>query len=293
MEGVHLKGKFGITLSYQFIDQSRKRSGTDHVEEVLTPKVSFEESELEIDHHREIRTQNTLMQLDLNYGVTERLTTTVTFPIINERDHEHFDEVGTPHEHFTREDGTSGFGDMQLGIQYVLFVRFRDMLVVGASLELPTGAHTLRGSEGSINEPTIQPGSGSTDLKASLRWSHQVIPQKLETFVSVIHKLNNKNDLDYELGDETVLSGGFNQSVGSALIWSLQVNARHTGRDNFLGEIVSSTGADLVNLTPGLRLAVSPNTFIYGYVPIPIYQNVNEAQLTPKSSLLLGVSTTY
>jgi len=162
-----------VDLSYRFISQSRKLSGTKEVSEILTPKVDFENGVLLLDHHREIRTQNTLVQIDLSYGLTSRLTLAGTLPIINQRDHEHWDDVGDPvDEHFTRSDGSSGFGDVRLGARYALIVKTKDLLTGTVTLKLPTGAYTLHDSEGAINEPTIQPGTGTTDVILSAHYAH-------------------------------------------------------------------------------------------------------------------------
>src|SRR5438874_896947 len=60
-EGVSASGILTVDLSYRFISQTRKLSGTKEVGEVLVPKVDFENGVLLPDHHREIRTQNTLV----------------------------------------------------------------------------------------------------------------------------------------------------------------------------------------------------------------------------------------
>jgi len=42
--------------------------------------------------------------------VTERLSVFTLLPLLNDRDHEHFDDVGTPEESFDADAGASGFG---------------------------------------------------------------------------------------------------------------------------------------------------------------------------------------
>jgi len=292
-EGLQEKSFFTVNLAFQYVNQSRRREGSSGTEVVLTPKVNFEDGELELDHHREVLTLNTLVQVDIAYGLTERLSMFAHLPLINERDHEHYDDVGTPEESFSKQDGSAGFGDVQLGLRYGLLVKGKDLLIGSLGVKLPTGSYSQRDSEGAINEPTIQPGTGSTDGVGGLRWSHQVRPGILETFLSTSHKFTTENDLEYKFGDETVISAGFRHHLPGLLTWSVQLNGRHTERDRFLGLRVPSTGADLVNLSPGLRLATSSGTQFYGFVQYPIYQNVNETQLTPRAGILLGVSKTF
>lgn len=292
-EGVGFKGALVADLSYRYVVQSKKLEGTRPVGEVLTPKVSFEEGELEPDHHREVRTQNTLVQLDLSWGATDKLTFAASLPLINDRDHEHFDEVGTPEEFFTTEDGSSGFGDVRVGARYGFLTRSKDLLVGGLSLELPTGQYKLRDSEGDINEPTIQPGSGSLDAAASVYYAHQWIPHRFDSFVSVAQKINSENDLDYRIGVETLLNAGVDYATGGKLTWSLQLNGRKTAHDRFLGDLVPSTGTLFVHLTPGLRIQASTATSFYTFLQFPIHLDVNDDQLAPRTGLLAGVSRTF
>jgi len=293
-EGVGGSGILTIDLSYRYIQQSRRLEGTRHVDEVLTPKIDFENQVIELDHHREISTQNTLMQVDLAYGLTPRLTLAGSLPIINQRDHEHWDDVGTIDEHFTRTDGTSGFGDVRLGARYALVVKTKNLLVGGLGIKVPTGAYRLLDSEGAINEPTIQPGTGSTDYIASLHYAHQIAPMRTEFFLAGAYRMNRRNDLEYQLGDEALLSAGYSQKTGDRLTWSIQLNARRTGRDRYLSLDVPSTGATFVDLTPGLRLVDATGAMsLYGFVQVPVRQDVNEVQLAPGLAILVGISRAF
>jgi len=292
-EGVSASGILTVDVSYRFISQSRRLAGMRDVSEVLTPKIDFENGVIIPDHHREVRTQNTLVEIDLSYGLTPRLTLAASLPVVNQRDHEHWDDVGDPDEHFTREDGSSGFGDVRVGARYALLVKTKDILTGSLVIKLPTGAYTLHDGEGAINEPTIQPGTGTTDVILSAIYAHQVVPARLEWFLSAAWRPGRKNDLEYEFGDETLVNAGFWHKGGERVTWSLQVNWRQTGHDRFLSEEVSSTGVTFVDLTPGLRLETSTGASLYAFVQVPVQQDVNEVQLAPRTALLLGVSKSF
>lgn len=287
------EGKLSLDLTFQFIPQSRRLQGRDEVGEVLAPKIDFEDGTIEPDHHREIRTQNTLVQLSLAYGLTPRWTLYADVPLLNDRDHEHFDEVGEPGEFFTREDGGSGFGDVRVGARVAFLARPKNLLVGSLALEAPTGAYRLRDSEGEINEPTIQPGSGSVDALASVYFLHDWVANRTGYFVSVSGKLSGENDLDYEFGDETQAAFGVHARSGERVVWIGQVNARHASRDRFRGERVPSTGSTFVNLTPGVRLESGRGSSFYLFAAVPVFQDVNESQLAPRTAFLLGLSHAF
>jgi len=288
-EGVSPKGAVTLDLSYRYIVQSRKLDGTSGVGEVLAPRIDFDNEVIEPDHHREIRTQNTLVELDVAWGVTDRLTLAADLPLINDRDHEHFDEAGTPAEFFTKEDGASGFGDARLGGRYAFLVKSRDLLVGTLAVKLPTGQYKLNDSEGEINEPTIQPGSGSYDAIPGVYYARQIVPSRLEAFGSLSRKINSANDLDYRFGTETLAAAGVQYMAGARVSWSGQVNLRRTGHDLYRDHLVDSTGGTLVNLTPGIRVKSGDSSF-YAFLQIPIHQDVNDAQLAPRTAVLVGVS---
>jgi len=292
-EGLVIKGSFLVDLSYEFVDQTGMRAGSNRVDEVLTPKINFEDQQIEPDHHREISTLNTLLRLNLTYGVGSRLSVFVHLPLINDRAHEHYDDAGTPEEFFTNQDGSSGFGDVRVGVRYGFLVKARDLITGDLALKLPTGPYKERDSEGNINEPTIQPGRGSWDAIGRLNWTRQISTGHLETFLSGSYRLNQENDLDYRFGDEVVLTAGVRQQSSVRWSWTVQLNGRLTGRDRYLDQDVPSTGAEFVSVGPGLRFTSSQGTMLYGFVQVPVYQYVNEAQLVPRYGLLLGISKSF
>src|SRR5260370_17137301 len=73
-DGSLAKSAFRLDLSYRYVDQSRKRSGTSSTDEVLTPGVDFAPGEMELDHHREIKTAFQLLQPHLVSAHTPHLT---------------------------------------------------------------------------------------------------------------------------------------------------------------------------------------------------------------------------
>jgi hypothetical protein len=292
-EGVDTAGSFQLDLSYRYVDQSRKLEGSSATDEVLVPKINFEERIIEPGHHREISTRNSLLQLDLAYGITSRLGVFGVLPLLVEKDHEHVDGVGTPDEHFTNGDGTRGFGDVALGVRYALLVKADDLLMGSVSAKLPTGASKLRDGEGAINEPTIEPGSGSYDGVVSLYYAHHGFPSPVEWFVSGSGRINGRNALDYRVGREEVVSGGVSYAPRQRWVVSLQANARHAGRDDYRGLAVPSTGSRALTVSPGVRFRSGDRFELYGYVQVPVYQKVNESQLAPRAGFVVGVSRSF
>jgi len=188
--GVTNKGRFVFDISHRYILQEDKQRGSSGTSEVLVPKVDFEARELELDHHREIRTVNQLTQFDASYGITDKLTATLNVPFRNDRYHEHDDEVtpGNPAGEFNKVDGTEGFGDITLLLKYALLQTLKHQFVLGAGIKFATGEYKLLDNEGGINEPTLMPGTGSYDAILSGLYIFSVIPNRLDVFASVAHR---------------------------------------------------------------------------------------------------------
>ena len=292
-EGVETAGAFQIDLSYQYVDQTKKLAGHDGVAEVIVPKVDFEAGVIEPGHHREVSTRGTIVRADLAYGVTSRWSVFARLPLLVDKNHEHFDEAGTPDEVFTAADGTRGFGDVALGVRYAFLVKANDLLMGSLAVKLPTGSYKLLDSEGDINEPGIQPGSGSYDGLVTLYYVRHAFPSRLEWFVSGSARFNRENSLDYRTGEETVVAGGASYAVSPRWVFTLQANVRHLGRDDYRGEGVPSTGSDAIAISPGVRFRTGDRFELYGYVQVPAYQDVNEAQLAPRAGLVLGLSKSF
>ena len=292
-EGVETAGAFQIDLSYRYVDQTKKLDGSDSTAEVLVPKIDFENEAVEPDHHREIGTRNTLVQLDVAYGITSRVSVYAGLPLLADKDHEHFDEVGTPEEHFAGTDGTRGFGDVVLGARYALLVKANDLLMGGIAVKLPTGAYKLLDSEGAINEPTLQPGTGSYDGLLTLYYAHHAFPSPLEWFVSGSGRFNTRNDLEYRIGNETIVTGGVGYALSQRWVFSAQANARHAARNDYRGAGVASTGSDSVSVSPGVRFRTGDRLELYAYVQIPVFQDVNEAQLAPRTGFVVGFTKSF
>lgn len=293
--GLSNKGRFVVDLSYRYIRQEDKKKGSSDFDgNVDVAKIDFENKTIIPKHHREFRTLNKLAQLDISYGVTERFTLSMNIPFLNDRLHEHNDEVGevSPGDPgvFTNQDGSSGFGDITLMGKYAVWQTIKHQLILGAGVKFATGDFKLKDGDGFINEPTIMPGTGSTDPVISALYNFSLIPNKLGLFASATHRFTTKNSLDYEFGDSTLIAGGGNYRLNEKINLVTQINTRISNRDEFLGMGVPNTGVTFINVTPGIVVAASQDVSLYTHVQIPVYQKVHEVNLVPNIGVMVGIS---
>jgi hypothetical protein len=71
------------------------------------------------------------------------------------------------------------------------------------------------------------------------------------------------------------------------------MNLQRTGRDDFGGTGVPSSGHTYAYLTPGGRIRTSDGSAFYGYVQLPVYEHVNESQLAPTAGVIVGFQRTF
>lgn len=131
------------------------------------------------------------------------------------------------------------------------------------------------------------------DALLTLYYVKHQFPSSLEWFVSGSQRFNGRNALEYQVGNETVLSGGVGYANGERWVYSLQLNARHAGRDDYRGQGVPSTGSDSVSLSPGIRFSPGKQLELYAHLQIPVAQDVNEAQLAPRLGFIVGLSKRF
>src|SRR5437667_9264 len=151
------------------------------------------------------------------------------------------------------------------------------------AVKAPTGNYRLISTfDRTINEPTLQPGSGSVDFVAGADFSREEV-LGLNWTASASYQANTTNDLDYRFGNDAIASLSVSRSLVGRLSGSFQVKGWHKGRSAFVGGPVPSTGGTILYLTPGLRVAAPASMSAYAFVQVPAYRFVNEAQLTPAS----------
>lgn len=292
-EGMPGEGRGTIDLSYRFIPMDQAQRGSEAVNEALVVGIDFAEGVIEPAHHRELRTNNEIIQLDINYGLSPRLALAVSLPLINNRRHEHDVLHEDGDEEFTNQDDSSGFGDARVQLKYVVAQTLKHLFIAGAGIKAPTGEYKLRNSRGGVNEPTIMPGTGSWDGLLSAFYSYQIFPHQFTFFASGSYQLNTENGMDYRFGDTVLANGGLGYRLTPRLVGNLQINARLSDRDRYRDQDVPNTGGTWVYLTPGATLDVGAATSLYAHLQLPVYQYVNDGNLVPRYGLMLGVSHNF
>ncbi|MDA2924311.1 transporter [Acidobacteria bacterium AH-259-L09] len=193
--------------------------------------------------------------------------------------------------------GGSGVGDILLLYKH----RFLRLDRAGGTTQvaftvgpkLPTGSNEERDQEGKLLPPSLQPGSGSTDVLFAVAGSHVV--QKFTVNVSATYKLNTEGTQDVKRGNLFEL-----RSLINYRFWQ----APYPGPELWLGPIFSYEvlQRDRVNGVPalnsggrqfftGLFILFDPKPdWLFNFnVEFPVVQDLNGTQLGLKPRISFGV----
>jgi hypothetical protein len=282
--GVVGKRSLRLDFSFRHTEQDQLLAGSEATSSVLRPKVDFERERIIPGYHGERGGHESFLQLDASYGVSRRLTLLASAPLMVRRSYE------VVHSQFVHEYETTGFGDMVVAARYALDPMAR--VVAGLAVKLPTGpSQLLSPFDGGIHDPMMQPGTGSSDLAASVQASHRA--WSVDWALSGSYQMNTTNELGYRYGNDTIATLAASRPIAGGLYGSLQVKTFFKARSTYRGEEVPSTGGTVVYVTPGLRWNTTASTSLYAFVQVPTYRYVNEQQLAPRFGMLVGVARTF
>lgn len=281
-----------VDLSYRATDDSVLMSGSDTTARVTRPKVDFENGIVRPGFHQDIGGTARFLQVDVGYGLTGRTTLGASAPVVTHRSY----EIGHPPA-LTEAYETWGLGDTLLGARHSILASADTSLVAGLGVELPTGEYQLVSPRAlfdiGVLDPMLQPGSGSFDLLLSAQAARRLTRGGLDLTGGVSYQLNTTNDLDYSYGEDAIASLSLAGPVGSRVRASLQLKGAHRGRSEYKEQPVPSTGGTVVYLIPGLVTTLPGRISAYAYLPVPVYRYVNETQLAPRLSVVIGMARTF
>ena len=310
-DGVRSKGTWTVDFGYRFMRHRASADAGTAGALPIAPLIDFERQIVLDGHHADASMRHSLLQIDMGYGVSSKLTLSLSVPLLSDRVHRQFDlegNVGVPHNlHAPADPGggelrlagsptahsSRGIGDIQLGGTFAAFTTSRHSLVVRASIKAPSGDYRIRDAFGAIERPDLQPGSGSWDLTGAVQYQHRLGGSEWSVFLGGWGGLNGTNDLNYSFGDQISLTAGITRATPGRLRLSMQAGFLAIAKDRFLRAPVTATGLRSWTVTPGGRLRLGPGLSAYLFAKVPVVTRVHEAQLRPKVDILAGFSRTF
>lgn len=296
-QGFSVQPGFKVDLRYDYLDQSQLRSGTRAISSEAASKVVTAGGDpQEVERY----TRNQYLTLGIDYAFSPDWGLNVQIPFVD-RKHSTLgvnSDGGAPAEG-AYDSATASFGDAKLVGRYQgLSAGHNTGLIFG--VKLPTGSHTRTGTStdpASPGEPAtidrgLQPGTGTTDAILGVYRFDSLAPEWGYFAQATVQAAIDSRD-DYRPGTGYNLNLGVRYSGFGAMVPQLQLNARYVEHDRGANADQTSTGGTLVYLSPGLVVPLSRTTAVYGFVQLPLYQDVRGVQLTPRYTASLGVRLAF
>ncbi len=123
----------------------------------------------------------------------------------------------------------------------------------------------------------MQPGSGCTDLITGAFLSGRFDLANWYTQLRWQHPVTQRNG--FEPGDRVSLDVGTSYPWGKAQVLA-QLNVLWREKDTGINAEPANSGGSFVFFSPGLAVRVSDSAQVYGFIQLPLWQDVRGTQLT-------------
>ncbi|HTN93854.1 MAG TPA: hypothetical protein VMJ33_04670 [Gallionella sp.] len=295
-QGVITTPGFTADLSYDYVNQDQQRYGTGTASSDQINALSAAGEEIE-DYTTTRTTTASLNYTGGTWGVSAQL------PFVD-RTHGTFGDTGAyPGTTDYASSSDSGIGDIRLIGRYTGFSADKSAGIL-AGIKLPTGSTDATFNDGVTPlDRSLQIGTGSTDVILGGYLTGAVEQYGWFAQATVQHAVATKaiNGEDYRPGDAISVDTGIRYAkFGAKFTPMLQLNYIHRQPDTGAGATAPDaltggpgSGGTLVYLAPGALYRVGGGTSVYGFVQLPVYQDVNSLQLTPRYTVTIGIHQTF
>ncbi len=294
-QGVSTTPGFTADLSYSYIDQNTLMYGSSKASSALINTLYANGQEIETS----TRTQTVTVAFNYN---SDTWAVGVQVPYLYRT---HATDGTIPGalgaNYATSSD--NGIGDMRVIGRYSGFSVDRTSGLI-AGIKLPTGSTSanFNGGAGPLDSG-LQLGSGSTDiilgaytsgLISTYGWFVQ------GTMQHAISPLVDEATGTYRPGNAYSLNAGIRYAgFGAKVSPMLQLNIIRRDADegsSINNDVLTGapiSGGTLAYVGPGASVRMGGGTSVYGFIQLPVYQDVSSLQLVPKYTLTVGMHQTF
>lgn len=256
----------------------------------------------------QLSTLVTTAALDINYGLTERIGLELLVP------YKHVKAVGQIGAGAVSHTDDRGIGDVMGKIKYNMLPTLRSMLVFELGVYFPTGDYGHQGAPGQLAESTLQVGRGAFGFQPGFYQTYEVLPHRLNQFLSGSYRYSMRNSDGYQMGQEYAVNAGLNLVTVPWLTLTEQINFRHKTKDNIeaalyefrsapfnravlldgnvINRAVPTTNSTYVAFSSGVVVNVFDYGQLYFIAQLPIYREFN-GNLQQEISYVFGMTKSF
>jgi hypothetical protein len=302
-QGISTTPGFTADLSYDYIKQDQQRYGSSSASSTQINNLWQNGQEIE-DY-----TTTQTISAALNY-TSDTWGVSTLLPFVH-RTHGTFGDNSASaspspdHSNYSSSSDNS-IGDIRVIGTYSGFSPDKTAgIIVG--VKLPTGSTDANFNSGAAAgtplDPSLQIGTGSTDIILGGFVTGTVAEYGWFVQGTVQHAVATKSfgGDDYHPGDAYSLNTGIRHAkFGAKFTPMLQLNFIHRSPDTGAAatppDVLTggdATGGTLVYVAPGALIRIGGGTSVYGFVQLPVYQDVNSLQLSPRYIATLGIQRSF
>ena len=279
-QGVEGGNGWRAEFRYELVDQTELRQGSSSAEVPLPAPIEVEQ-----------RTRNVYYDFGLDYGFDRSWGVNLQLPYVD-RLHSTYDAGDTT---LSTSDYTHALSDVRLQGRYTGFSPDMSTGLL-AGLKLPTGATDEKFASGPdagmLLDPTLQPGSGTTDLLLG-GYHFDELSLDLGDFAQFAYEHALGEHRGYAPGDSLNLNVGLRWYWSDCWTGQLQLNYQVRARDRGIAADPGDTGGRALYISPGVSFSAGHGWHAFAFVQLPVYRYVNGLQLTPRRILSVGASYSF
>lgn len=255
-----------------------------------------------LHHHVPLHTRTKSWSFEGRMRVTDRLRLSATLPYLD-RQHRRFDAHAPFYtESLVQSWSFSGLGDAIVQAQWSAWEPASGpRLSLQGGVKLPTGKRHVARSTGLFPtepQPTMRPGSGSTDMLAGFTLS-QALPWQpvLPLSMNVLGRWNGRGTDDYLAGDELQASVSTGWAVRPWMTLTALANFSSHGGDSWTAPTAddpwrepSHAGARALFVTPGASVSLGSGVTVYGVWQNRVWGHSDQPMVVARNYFMLGSS---
>jgi len=301
-QGLSTQPGWKLDLRYDYLNQDQLRSGTKTISPGAASQIVTNNGNQEVEKY----TKNQYYTATIDYSGSADWGVSLQLPYIV-RSHS---TLGTNSDGSTPggllgnggggeyDSKTSSLGDVKIIGRYQGFLPQRNFGIL-LGVKLPTGSYTKTGTSTDVTapgsapiDPGLQPGTGSTDVILGAYY-FDALNKNWDYFTQATVQTVVKSRDGYAPGTGYNLNLGVRYMGFDGVIPQIQLNARYVQHDTGALADQISTGGTLTYLSPGVVVPVTKQASIYGFVQVPIYQDVRGVQLAPRYTASIGARFSF
>lgn len=287
---------FKFDIRYDYLTQDQLRSGRNAISSGAASQVTNNGDPQEVEKY----TKNNYVTLGIDYTSARNWGLNAQVPYID-RKHSTLgvNSDGNSPGNGAYDSRTSNLGDIKIMGRYQGFTEQHNIGIL-FGIKLPTGSYTQAGAS---TDPTnrgavaqidrgLQPGTGTTDViigaffadSLRLDWGY---------FAQILYQQALDSKADYKPGNAVNVNLGIRYEGFAGFFPNLQLNFREVQSDSGENADTVSTGGTLVYLSPGISVPINSQVSVFGFVQVPLYQDVNGVQLVPQFTTSIGARYSF